>query len=60
MARAGWYGTAHSKLQFVYPENEGPTNKKYVEPDFAIGYSNQTYKANRVGTARSLASDQVC
>jgi hypothetical protein len=38
------YGTAESKPRFEYPEGERPLGKSYVEPDFVIRYTNQTYK----------------
>ncbi|MFL6286542.1 MAG: Shedu anti-phage system protein SduA domain-containing protein [Pyrinomonadaceae bacterium] len=38
------YGDAVSKPRFVYPEDESPLGKAYVEPDFIIKYPDGNYK----------------
>jgi len=38
------YARAVSKPRLEYPESSSPLGKKYVEPDFILCYSGQTYK----------------
>jgi Domain of unknown function (DUF4263) len=38
------YASAESKPRFVYPEGESPSGKTYVEPDFVLRYTGQSYR----------------
>jgi hypothetical protein len=38
------YASAESKPRFVYPEGESPFGKRYVEPDFVLRYTGQSYR----------------
>lgn len=54
------YGIAQSKPKFAYPSGENsPIGKSYVEPDFLVRYSDQSYKLVELERAsKNVATSQ--